>query len=283
MTLCMVAASLAGNGVDRALLVTANSLAARSSDVTVLPFESVTSGAYSVPAGLSWGCTWRAGLVREPMVGCLKQPPSRNPAAPAQRGCLLSNLDEHHLLAGIARTGRPVVATEHNIATLDDAPMRAVWRTLRRLVYPWMVQVVIVKQRLALRYAWLQSDKLRLNLPANRGTGSETFNFLSDDVRCIVGIGRLAPEKGFDRLIRAFHLVEKDCRGLKLLVGEDPLRADLTRLVASLGLEGRVVVPGQVDNPRTLLPWCALFALSSESEGFSFGARRSDVHESAGG
>jgi GalNAc-alpha-(1->4)-GalNAc-alpha-(1->3)-diNAcBac-PP-undecaprenol alpha-1,4-N-acetyl-D-galactosaminyltransferase len=125
---------------------------------------------------------------------------------------------------------------------------------------------------LARQYAWLRADKLSVIynfLPASRASEPETFGFLSDDVRYIVGMGRLEPEKGFDRLIRAFHRVEKDCPGWKLIiVGEGSLRAELTQLIASLGLTGRIELPGRVNSPCTLFRRCDLFCLSSESEGF---------------
>lgn len=279
MKLCMVAASLAGGGAERALLDTAELLAARGNHVTVLTFESVTSDAYPVPAYLSRVALGVPGLSGNRLWGALNNlrriARLRVEVRRLQPDVVVSYLTRTNIICLLASlgTGQPVVATEHNVATLNDAPMQTVWRTLRRLVYPCMAQVVIVSQGVARQYAWLPADKLSVIhnfLPANRGTEPETFSFLSDDVRYIVGMGRLAPEKGFDRLIKAFHLVEKDCPGWKLLiVGEGPLRTDLTRLVASLGLEGRVVLPGRVDNPRTLFRRCALFALSSESEGFS--------------
>ena len=94
-----------------------------------------------------------------------------------------------------------------------------------------MAHVVVVSKGLARQYAWLRADKLSVIynfLPASRASEPETFGFLSDDVRYIVGMGRLEPEKGFDRLIKAFHRVEKDCPGWKLIiVGEGSLRAEL--------------------------------------------------------
>ena len=236
MRLCMVAASLAGGGAERALLDTAVLLAARGHHVTVLTFNGESSDAYPVPACLS-----RVAL-----------------GVPSQSGNRLrgipNNLRRIARLRAEVRRLRPDVVVSYLSAAVG------------------MAQVVVVSKGLATQYAWLGADKLSVInnfLPKSRGSEPETFRFLSDDVCYIVGMGRLEPEKGFDRLIKAFHLVEKDCPGWKLLiVGEGSRRTELARLVASLGLEGRVELPGRVSNPRTLFRQCNLFCLSSESEGF---------------
>ena len=274
----MVAASLAGGGAERALLDTAALLAARGHHVTVLTFESESSDAYPVPACLSrvaLGVPGQSGNRLRGIPNNLRRIASlRAEVRRLRPDVVVSYLTRTNIICLLALlgTGRPVVATEHNVATLNDAPMQAVWRTLRWFLYPRMAQVVVVSKGLATQYAWLGADKLSVIhnfLPKSRGSEPETFRFLSDDVCYIVGMGRLEPEKGFDRLIKAFHLVEKDCPGWKLLiVGEGSRRTELARLVASLGLEGRVELPGRVSNPRTLFRQCNLFCLSSESEGF---------------
>ena len=278
MKLCMVAASLAGGGAERALLDTAALLSERGHHVTVLTFESPMSDAYPVPAGLSrvaLGVPGQSGNRLRGILNNLRR--ISNLRAEVRRlrpDVVVSYLTRANIICLLALlgTGRPVVATEHNVTTLNDAPMQTVWRTLRRLLYPLMAQVVVVSKGLARQYAWLRADKVSVIynfLPASRASEPEPFSFLADDVRYIVGMGRLEPEKGFDRLIKAFHLIEKDCPGWKLIIaGEGSLRAELTQLIASLGLKGRIELPGRVSSPGALFRRCDLFCLSSESEGF---------------
>jgi glycosyltransferase involved in cell wall biosynthesis len=278
MKICMVAASLAGGGAERALLDTGALLAARGHTVTVLTFEDERSDAYQVPNGLcriALGVQGQSGNRLRGILNNLRRIARlRTEVRRLRPDVVISYLTRTNIICLLALrgTGRPVVATEHNVATLNDAPMQVVWRTLRRLLYPHMAQVVVVSKGLARQYAWLGSDKLSVIhnfLPESRGAEPETFGFLSNNGRYIVGMGRLEPEKGFDKLIKAFHLVEKDCPGWKLLiVGEGSLRTELTRMTASLGLEDRIELPGRVSNPRSLFRQCDLFALSSESEGF---------------
>jgi len=84
----------------------------------------------------------------------------------------------------------------------------------------------------------------------------------------VVGaIGRLSPEKGFDRLIDAFARLLRFGVDAKLVVlGEGPERAALERTIVEKGLTGRVLMPGFVDGARHL-PLFSTFVLSSSAEG----------------
>lgn len=278
MKICMVAASLAGGGAERALLDTASLLAARGHEVAVLTFESATTDAYEVPEGVSRSALevpgWSGNRLRGLLNNLRRIVGLRAEIQRLQPDVVISYLTRTNIICRLALSGTrwPLVATEHNVTTLNDAPMQVVWRTLRRLLYRHMAQIVAVSEGLAKQYRWLRPDKLSVIhnfLPESRGAALETFPFLSSSARYIVGMGRLEPEKGFDRLIEAFHRVAKDCPGWNLLiVGEGSLRSELAGLVVSLGLADRVALPGRVRNPRTLFRHCDLFALSSESEGF---------------
>ena len=85
--------------------------------------------------------------------------------------------------------------------------------------------------------------------------------------RVIGAVGRLSPEKGFDRLIRAFAQIAPSRSAERLLIlGEGPERARLEGLTRSLGLGERVLMPGFV-NARRYLPFMKVFVLPSLSEG----------------
>ncbi|MBF0309710.1 MAG: glycosyltransferase [Magnetococcales bacterium] len=90
-----------------------------------------------------------------------------------------------------------------------------------------------------------------------------------DSLPVIMGMGRLAPEKDFATLIRAFARLQDSVPSRLILVGEGAGRVELQRLVQSLGLADRVAMPGFLDNPYGDLARCRLFVLSSVAEGFS--------------
>ena len=278
MRLCMVAASLAGGGAERALLDTAVLLAARGHHVTVLTFNSESSDAYPCrPAfpgshsayraspGTACGAS-RTTSAASPACGPKSAgcgPTWSCPISPGPTSSACWRCSERAGPWWLRNTTSPR-STTHRCrlygARCGGSSTRA-WRRSWSSAKAW--------PRSMLGWERTSFSVIHNFLPKSRGSEPETFRFLSDDVCYIVGMGRLEPEKGFDRLIKAFQLVERDCPGWKLLiVGEGSLRTELTRLVASLGLEDRIELPGRVSNPRTLFRQCDLFGLSSESEGF---------------
>jgi glycosyltransferase involved in cell wall biosynthesis len=82
-----------------------------------------------------------------------------------------------------------------------------------------------------------------------------------------VAVGRLAEQKGFDSLIRAFAQVTIEKLDLVIL-GEGPLRTNLEALARELGVGHRVHFPGFVASPETVVADARLFVLSSRWEGF---------------
>jgi glycosyltransferase involved in cell wall biosynthesis len=66
---------------------------------------------------------------------------------------------------------------------------------------------------------------------------------------CVLGIGRLQREKGFDLLIEAFGMIVGQFPQLSLrIIGDGPERPALERQASQLGLQGRVEFPGSMPN-----------------------------------
>jgi len=81
----------------------------------------------------------------------------------------------------------------------------------------------------------------------------------------IGAVGRLAPQKGFDVLLRALA----DIPGARLvIVGDGPERAELEALAQRLGVADRTSFVGWIDEPRSLLSSFDVLALPSRNEGF---------------
>ncbi len=91
--------------------------------------------------------------------------------------------------------------------------------------------------------------------------------FTPKSVPVILGCGRLAPQKDFATLIEAFALVraERPCR--LMILGEGPLRQELTRLAGERGVAEDVAMPGFDSNPYRYMGRCDVFVLSSLFEG----------------
>ena len=88
-----------------------------------------------------------------------------------------------------------------------------------------------------------------------------------------MGVGKLVPGKGFDRLIRILaRLREAGCPAHLYLLGEGPQRTALEALVRELGVSQAVTFLGYQTNPYQYMAKCDLFVCASHAEGFSTAA-----------
>jgi glycosyltransferase involved in cell wall biosynthesis len=88
---------------------------------------------------------------------------------------------------------------------------------------------------------------------------------IAPDALVVGGVGRLAPTKRFDRLIRAVRTVP----GVTLLLaGDGSARAGLERAAAEAGIGDRVVFAGAVTHARGVLCAMDIFASPSDQETF---------------
>lgn len=87
--------------------------------------------------------------------------------------------------------------------------------------------------------------------------------------KIILFLGRLAYYKGLDVLLHAMRGVDATC----LIVGEGPMKASLQQLAKDLGLPGRVVFVGSVEDEkrRDYFHAADLFVLPSTSSAEGFG------------
>jgi len=94
--------------------------------------------------------------------------------------------------------------------------------------------------------------------------------FRSGEVPVILSAGRLARQKDFPTLLRAFALLRKRRPARLVILGEANSgsgRAELEGLAARLGIADELSLPGMVDNPFAYMARAAAFALSSAWEG----------------
>ncbi|MBI1322916.1 glycosyltransferase [bacterium] len=86
----------------------------------------------------------------------------------------------------------------------------------------------------------------------------------------VVFVGRLAFEKGIDRLLAAWPLVLRDVPGARLnLIGEGVELASLKSQVSTLGISGSVRFSGARQDVQEILAHSGVFVLPSREEGLS--------------
>jgi glycosyltransferase involved in cell wall biosynthesis len=83
--------------------------------------------------------------------------------------------------------------------------------------------------------------------------------------RYILGVGRLVPQKRWDRMIDAMPALPGDIA--LVILGEGELRPALERQIAARQLVGRVHLPGHAGDPLPAMEGAAMVALTSAYEG----------------
>jgi glycosyltransferase involved in cell wall biosynthesis len=180
------------------------------------------------------------------------------------------------LAGAIAR--RPVIGWVQNAAVPSSPMSRTSHRILMRFTQPRLAASVFPCER--------AYQALARQIPL--GTGRIEFipNFIDHGLvrrlaaagqpptanhvlrTTLIAVGRLAPQKGFDILVRALyqlHLSGHRCR--LVILGDGPERANLTSLIAQLALQEFVEMPGFVANPYAIMRRADVFVLASRYEG----------------
>jgi len=169
----------------------------------------------------------------------------------------------------MATVGMPVPIIVSERIDPHHEPIRLRDSLLRRLLYP-RAACVTTQTRNALEFFSFAIQKRGrvipnpvLPAPPNSARSRQ------DPGRVVVGVGRLAIQKRFDRLIRAFASVaSKHAEWILEIWGDGDQRERLQDLVRQSGLQDRIVLRGRTDDVYGVMANADLFVLSSDYEGF---------------
>jgi glycosyltransferase involved in cell wall biosynthesis len=199
-------------------------------------------------------------------------------------GALLSTLEHANVLAvgagTFARAGVPIVLREANVL-LPRAELGRQARLLRRLMrhaYLAADRIVAVSRRVAASLTeelGLDAGRIRtiynpIVTAALREKATAPLDdpwFAGGAPPVVLGVGRLAPQKDFPTLIRAFARVRAGRQARLVILGEGPERRSLEELTRQLGVAADVQLPGYDHNPFRYMARASVFALSSIYEG----------------
>jgi glycosyltransferase involved in cell wall biosynthesis len=173
-----------------------------------------------------------------------------------------------------------IVVAEHvdfRAGSRESSASRWAMRHAGRWLYSWADHVVCV------------SDGARHALAAETGFAAERIAVIYNPVRPpttvgpaadgalaswwraapypILAVGRLMEQKDHQTLLQAFAVVAEQMDARLIILGEGPERGRLERIVAELGLNDRVRLPGYRPDVPAYLSQAALFVLSSRWEG----------------
>jgi glycosyltransferase involved in cell wall biosynthesis len=197
---------------------------------------------------------------------------------------LMSHLDHVNVAALLARRLSrvdtrvlPVVHTTHSMAHARGRglKLRALHIAIQRC-YPWADAVVVVSHDAAqdlIHTIGLSPRKVRVIFPILTPRIAELAKETADhpwlasgqpDV--ILSVGRLTVQKDLPTLIHAYANVRQRRKCRLLIVGEGEERGNLEQLVADLGLNDDVSMPGYVANAFAYMSRCSLYVSSSRWE-----------------
>jgi glycosyltransferase involved in cell wall biosynthesis len=147
-----------------------------------------------------------------------------------------------------------------------------------RLFYPWADAVIAVSQGVAEDVAQVTSvapERITaIDNPVITGDQGDKMCvtldhpwFAPGSPPVLLSVGRLARQKDFPTLLKAFARVRREFPVRLLILGEGRQRTRLEALAQSLGIAGDVALPGFIKNPFPYMSRVAAFVLSSAWEG----------------
>lgn len=262
------AETLQGGGVERALLRMAAGWLERGHRVTLVLGACEGPLAAELPAGIE---LIELGSPHYPIL--LRLPGVVRRAAPDVLFCPGNYYTAAAALVRL-RLGRhapPIVAKVSNALVRPEMWRIVAWGYRRWLRWhPWFLDHVV-----AMTPAMAHEAMAEMALPEARVSviANPPADRIADaapvplpEGRFIAGVGRLEPQKRWDRLIDALpRLADRSIQ--LLLLGEGSARAALEAQVARLDLADRVRMPGHVSDPLPALQGATVAALTSDFEG----------------
>lgn len=185
--------------------------------------------------------------------------------------CAISFIDATNVRLILANLGLgiPTIISERIYPMEYSIPK--IWRLMRKISYPLASVLVVQTARAKLLFSGaLDTRTMVIPNPVNCKPlfiNSEPEIELTGATK-IVAMGRLATQKRFDILIKAFSRIDPRHKATLTILGEGPLRSQLEQLRDNLGLTETVFFPGLVRYPPPVLRQADIFVLSSEFEGF---------------
>ncbi len=89
-----------------------------------------------------------------------------------------------------------------------------------------------------------------------------------DDLFTCISVGRLHPQKRYDRFIRAHaEMISQGYQFKSYIVGDGELKEELVKLIKELNVEDSFILLGQKENPFSYVKQADVFVLSSLYEG----------------
>lgn len=284
MRITLIVASLKLGGTERVVSFLASGLVKRGHGVTLLtkqdkdrdfyPLDDRVKRRHSATVADSESLDNRSRTIYQRFVSAYRRfQQFRGELRDTSPDIVLSFSNHMNVLTLLASCGLglPVVVSERNNPRAK--PMRFPHSLFRRLLYPRARGFVSPSADLVKMFPYMRAVRTYV-IPnpvasiAPRNRSPDELGLRADGPR-IFTMGRFAPQKGFDILLKAFSILASRFPMAELVIlGDGELREELSALARTLKISDRVVTPGAVDSPQDWLIHASCFVLSSRHEGF---------------
>ncbi len=271
--LTLVISSLGCGGAERVMSSMANYWVEKGWEITLLTFSSELPF-YFLDSRVNYIPLDLAGISENFFIAIINNIKRilviRDAIATSKPDAVISFLDKVNVFTLLSTLGMktPVIVMErvdpfsHSIGLF--------WEKLRLLTYQRAKKIGVVAKKSVTYFPGSWQEKFfSIPNPAFLQPEAKNLPIIKLKNPCIIAMGRLTHQKGFDILLKAFaELKDKHYQWQLYILGEGILRSELEILSQSLKLDDRVTFLGSLKNPYEHLKQANLFVLSSRYEGF---------------
>ncbi|EMI17397.1 glycosyl transferase, group 1 [Rhodopirellula maiorica SM1] len=270
MKIVCIIHSLSGGGAERVMAALASELSAREHEVVLVTFDDARTDRHEVAETVRRIPlrVMRAsrGRVDKAMNLHRRHKAIRKTIATEKPDVVLSFCDRTNLDVLLSTIGLkvPIVISERSDPAQQS--LGFFWENMRRRSYKRAARVVALTDAIAKTLAPLSPRPIAV-IPS--AITPPRCRDIEHENKIILGVGRLAPEKGFDRLIDAFAKIANDAPSWSLkILGEGAMREELQRQADEAGISRRLSMPGWLRPIAPEYEIATLFVLPSRYEGF---------------
>ncbi|MCB0339267.1 MAG: glycosyltransferase family 4 protein [Bdellovibrionales bacterium] len=282
MKIFLVTNSLGLGGAQRSIIALAQDRLNLGDSVTMVFVEGTENAFYSLPQELDIvslnGSTKSESSIFKKLGRLFRASIKfRKEVSKQQPGVVISFLDQVNVLALIATLFMdvPIIVSERShpsrtsLVSLEKLNVvRCFWRFLRNILYRQARFITVLTPPGKSYFPKLLHHKIYVTPNVVPKPISQESDIKLDQ-KTILWMGRFAPVKRVDLLIRAFSLIEKNHPDWTVnLVGDGPEKVKIETMILALGLSDRVKIHPATQSPYKTLSQARLFVNCSDWEGF---------------
>lgn len=171
------------------------------------------------------------------------------------------------IMTNLARIGLGIKLIETIRSYPSISPGSKLKRGLRNISVLLSEGVIIQNKRQGEYFPKLLRGKFKVfPNPISEDFLTENTDNKSKKIKNLIAVGRLAPQKNFEMLIKGFAKINNSDLNL-LIFGEGELENDLNDLIFSLGLSKKVQLKGRTNDILSEMKKADMYILTSDFEG----------------